>query len=669
MTNPLLRASELPFGLPDYRAIRPEHYVEAVEAGAREQLAELADIARDDSPPTFGNTFVAFERSGQLLRRALQAFENVRAAHGTPEIQDSHARIQSVLTEHGDAVRLDAPLFARLSSLDATRLGGEDARLVEETLRDFRQAGAELDDADKAALRALNTRLSDLSTEYSRRLLAGMNDAAVHFATAGELRGLDQGELGSAAASARDAGHADGYLITLGLPTAQPVLERLELTESRRRIFEASVDRGVRGDHPTLDLAAEMAGLRADRAGLLGYANHAEYALETQTAPSLTAVMDRLAALVPAAVANAEREAAVLAESAGRSLEPWDWAHASAAVLRTRYDVDATALRPWFELESVVRDGVFRAATLLYGVTFAERHDLPVYHPDVRVWEVSDTDGSALGLFLGDYFARPTKTGGAWMNSIRLGAGLLGELPVVTNNLNITRPAAGGPALVSLDELRTLFHEFGHALHGLFSAAMYPSLAGTAVPRDFVEYPSQVNEMWSLWPEVADGYIRHHLTGEPLPDGTLERLEAAALWGEGFATTEYLAAAVLDLAWHSLAPGERVADPLAFEDAALRGAGFDPAAVPPRYRTGYFKHIFGGGYAAGYYSYIWSQILDADTVEWFKERGGLTRENGDRFREGLLARGNTRDPLESYVDFRGRPAEIGPLLARRGLGV
>jgi peptidyl-dipeptidase Dcp len=668
MTNPLLAASQLPFEMPDFSVIVPQDYVEAVEQGTAEQLAALARIAADPEPASFANTFEAVECSGELLRRAVMAFSNVKPSHGTPEILAAHAVIEAALTAHRDAVHLDAGLYARLLQFDAAGLDGEQARLAAETLRRFRQAGAGLGEPDKDALRALNARISELSTDFSRRLLAEMNDSAVHFATAAELAGLGESELASAAAAAREAGHDDGYLLTLVLPTGQPALQRLELESSRRRLHEASLRRGLVGENRTIDIAAEMAALRAERAGLLGFANHAEYVMEGQTAPSLAAVRERLAALVPPAVVNARAEAAELAAVAGRDVKPWDWAYYSARVQRERYAVDEAALRPWFELDRVIHDGVFEAATRLYGIGFTERFDLPTYHPDVRVWEVADADGSTLGLFLGDYFARPTKAGGAWMNSIRLGARLFGELPVVTNNLNIPAPAAGEPALVSLDELRTLFHEFGHALHGLFSAATYPSLAGTAVPRDFVEYPSQVNEMWKFWPDIVANYARHHETGEPLPAGALQKIEDAALWGEGFGTTEYLAAAVLDLAWHSLSPGETVADPLAFEDDALRAAGFDPDLVPPRYRTGYFKHIFDGGYAAGYYSYIWSEVLDADTVEWFRENGGLTRANGDRFRQGLLARGNTRDPLESYVDFRGRPADIAPLLARRGLG-
>ncbi|MEE1621096.1 M3 family metallopeptidase [Zafaria sp. J156] len=671
MANPLLTPSPLPFQMPDFSSLQPAHYVEAVERGAAEQLAELRDVAAAPADAGFEGTFEAFERSGQLLRRAVMAFSNVKASHGTPGILEAHARIQAVLTAHRDAVHLDGELYGRLAAEDLSGVDGERDRLAAETLRAFREAGAALGEADKDRLRALNAELSALSTRYSELLLDGMNSAAVHFEDAGELEGLDDAQLESAAAAARRAGHDGGYLITLVLPTSQPLLARLERPESRRRLFEASLGRGTgapaAGGERAVDLGARMAALRAERAGLLGFAHHADYVLAGQTAPSVDAVLERMASLAAPAMANARAEARVLAAAAGRDVEPWDWAYWSARVKRDEYALDEAALRPWFELDRLIHDGVFEAARRLYGIGFTERTDLPVYHSDVRVWEVADADGSVLGLFLGDYFARPTKAGGAWMNSIRSGASFLDELPVVTNNLNIPAPADGGPALLGLDEARTLFHEFGHALHGLFSAARYPSLAGTAVPRDFVEYPSQVNEMWLFHPGIAGHYARHHATGEPLPEGVLERIEAAALWGEGFATAEYLAAAVLDLAWHTLSPGEVVDDPLAFEDRVLREAGFDPDLVPPRYRTGYFKHVFDGGYAAGYYSYIWSEVLDADTVDWFTENGGLLRANGDTFRRELLSRGNTRDPLESYRAFRGRDADTAPLLARRGL--
>ncbi|GHD12054.1 M3 family metallopeptidase [Zhihengliuella salsuginis] len=666
MSNPLLHPSILPFGMPDYSVLTADDYVEAVLAGIGEQNAELQHLLRVEEPATFENTIQAFALTGETLRRALQAFHSVKPAHGTEEILEAGARIRQFVSAHHDEVHLDRDLYARLSESDGEGLEGEDARLREEVLRDFRHAGAEVPVADAPRLREINAELARLGSEYSRRLLAGRNAAAVYFEDLVDLSGLSESDVGSAAQAASAAGYDGGYLITLVLPTGQPALERLTQAASRKRIYEASVTRGQDGVHGTLELARQMSLLRAERAGLMGFSNHAEYVIEAQTAPSLDAVQERLRGLAERAMANAREEHARLEEYAALPVNPWDWAYYSNLVKRDEFDLDASALRPWFELDSVLEHGVFEAARRLYGVTCHERFDLPVYHQEIRVWEVRNSDGTALGLYLGDFFARPTKAGGAWMNSIRDGARAHGELPVVTNTFNFSSPG-DGPALLSLDEVNTLFHEFGHALHGLFSEAIYPRLAGTKVPRDFVEYPSQVNEMWALWPEIVESYARHFETGEPLPPETLPRIEAASLWGEGFATTEYLAAAVLDLAWHLLAPGDEVEDVLEFEDRALRDAGLDPDLVPPRYRTGYFKHIFDGGYSAGYYSYIWSQILDADTVEWFRENGGLLPENGQRFRAELLSRGNTRDPLDSFRAFRGRDPQIEPLLARRGL--
>ncbi|GAA3693954.1 M3 family metallopeptidase [Zhihengliuella alba] len=667
MSNPLLQPSLLPFQMPDFAGIAADHYVEAIRAGIEEQSDQLRALCADTAEPTFENTIEAFELTGETLRRAVQAFGVVKPSHGTEEVLAAHAEIQRMLSAHHDDVHLDARLYARLCQAPSEGLEPEQARLREETLRRFRQAGADVDPEAQQRLRELNAELSELSAEFSRRQLAGQNAAAVHFEDPADLQGLSDAETSAAAAAALSAGYDGGYLLTLVLPTGQPALARLNQASSRKRLFEASVGRGQDGEYATLHLARDMAQLRAVRADLLGYANHAEYVLESQTAPSLEAVRERLLGLAERAMANARAEHELLEQYAELPVRPWDWSFYSELVKRDRYNLDTAALRPWFELNAVLERGVFEAAHQLYGLTFAERYDLPTYHPDVRVWEVYNEDGSALGLFLGDFFARPTKAGGAWMNSLRLGASAFFELPVVVNNSNIA-PPGNGPALLSLDEVRTLFHEFGHALHGLFSAARYPSLAGTAVPRDFVEYPSQVNEMWALHPRILATYAFHYETGEPLPEGTAEAIESAALWGEGYATTEYLAAALLDLAWHTLAPGEHIDDVPAFEDQVLRDAGLDPDLVPPRYRTGYFKHIFDGAYAAGYYSYIWSQILDADTVEWFEENGGLERANGDRFRHELLSRGNTRDPLDSFRALRGRDPEIGPLLARRGLG-
>lgn len=672
MSNPFLSTSTLPYQLPPWEQISPDDFLPAFKAGFEEHLAEIEAITRNPQAPDFQNTIAALERAGQTLARTANAFFTLTAADATDQVQAIQQEVGPQLAAHGDSIHLNPSLWTRVEAVSLDGLDAESARLVEEYRRSFIRAGAQLDTDGQARMRELNNRLSVLGTDYAQKLLRDTNDSALLVTDAAELDGLSADDLASAAAAAAESG-SEGYLLSLVLPTSQPALATLTSRETRRRLFEASVNRGFRNnDDNTLSLAAEMAALRAERAALLGFANHAEFATDDQTAPSLAAIHSMLAKLAPPAVRNARAEAELLREAARRDgiddLAAWDWAYYSEQVRREKFSVDLAALRPYFELERVLEDGIFYAANRLYGLTFTERPDLPGYHPDVRVWEVRNADGSALGLFLGDYYTRDTKAGGAWMNSLVHQSSLLETQAVVVNNLNIPKPPAGEPTLLSFDEVVTAFHEFGHALHGLFSDVTYPQFSGTAVPRDFVEYPSQVNEMWMLWPEVVANFARHHVTAEPLPRGTIDRIQAASTWGEGFGTTEYLGAALLDLAWHELAPGNAVADPQRFEAEALERAGVSLDLVPPRYRTGYFKHIFAGGfYAAAYYAYIWSEVLDADTVEWFKEHGGLTRENGDRFRRELLSRGNSIDPLKAFRNFRGRDAVIEPLLHRRGL--
>ncbi|WP_394251561.1 M3 family metallopeptidase [Arthrobacter pityocampae] len=668
MSNPFLEPSTLDYQLPPFAAIRDEHYLPAFDAGFAEHLAEIEAITGSGEPASFENTLVALERAGGTLDRVARVFFSNAVSHATEAVQELEQQIAPRAAEHEDNILLDRALFERLRQVPVDGLDEESARLVEEHLRRFVRAGAELDDDAQATLRRLNAELSALSTEFSQKLLKDTNDSALLLGTAEELDGLSADAISAAATAAADAGHPGKYLLTLILPTAQPALESLTDRDVRRRLHEASVTRGARGnDADTLAVAVRMTALRAERAALLGFDTHAAAATDNQTAPSLEAILDRMRELAAPAVRNAQAEAAELEAEAGHAIEPWDWAYYAARVRKSKFDVDLEALRPYFELERVLQDGVFYAAHRLYGLSFTERPDLPGYHPDVRVWEVFNEDGSGLGLFLGDFYTRDTKKGGAWMNSFVDQSRLDGTRAVVINNLNISTPGAGEPTLLSYDQVVTLFHEFGHALHGLFSDVAFPLFAGTSVPRDFVEYPSQVNEMWILWPEVIAHYARHHETGEALPQDVIDRIHAAGAWGEGFETTAYLGATLLDLAWHSLPAGTVIEDPLAFEAAALVDAGVDFAPVPPRYRTSYFSHIFAGGYAASYYAYIWSEMLDADTVEWFKSSGGLARENGDHFRRELLSRGNSIDPLEAFRRFRGRDAELHPLLVRRGL--
>lgn len=666
MQNPLLTPSARPYQWPAFDVLTADHYLEAAKFGAAEQRNELQRIIDDQGAPTFANTFLALESSGQVLRRAMMTYFSVLSAHGTEPIRAIQTEMSSIYSAQEDEIYLNQSLYSRLQALDCSQLTGEDARLAEQTLKEFKLAGADLDETQKQQLKQLNAQLAELSSQFSNRVLENQNAHAVHFDSAEELAGLSGQAIESAAQAAKQAGHSSGYLLPLVSSTQQPVLESLSDSEARRKVFSASVSRGI-GENPTVQLAADMAKLRAERAALLGFANHAETVLAQATAPSTAAVEERLMELTKAATANARQEAEVLGNIAGQKVNAWDWKYYSNQVLREQYAVDSEALRDYFELDRVLIDGVFATATKLYGITFVERFDLPTYHEQLRVFEVFDADGSPLALYTGDYLARETKKGGAWMTSLRDAASYFEERPIVTNTLNISAPAEGDPILLTLDETNTLFHEFGHALHGMFSNGKYASLSGTSVPRDFVEFPSQVNEMWVLDEQVLPGYAVHHQTGQSLDAQTISKVRAAGLWGQGFATTEYLAASVLDWAWHTIAVDTVIDDPVQFELQVLADAGFDTDLIPPRYRTGYFQHIFANGYSAGYYSYIWSEVLDADTVQWFEENGGLMRENGNRFREELLSRGNTRDPLESYELFRGRTARVEPLLRRRGL--
>jgi peptidyl-dipeptidase Dcp len=680
--NPFAAPSTLPYGLPDFARIREEHYRPALLAGMAEQRAEVEAIAASDEPATVANTLEALERSGRLLHRAATVFFNQSSSDSTPALEALEEEVAPLLAAHGDAIHLDRRLFARVEALRAAAEAGDlhlapdTAWLLHRQHTAFVRAGVRLDDAAQDRLRELNAEITRLETVFGRLLLAETNASAVLVTDAAELDGLADDARAAAAEAATRRGHEGAWLVDLILPTQQPALASLTDRGVRERIHTASVRRGGRGtEHDTRATLLALARLRAERAQLLGYAHHAAYIAADATAKTPEAVADILGRLAPAAVANARAEAADLEAALrrdvpGATLEAWDWAYYAEQVRKERRSLDDSLLRPYLELDRVLREGVFRAAGELYGLSFAERTDLAGYHPDARVFEVSDADGTGLGLFVGDFWTRDSKRGGAWMNNLVDQSTLLGEQPVVVNNLNIPKPPAGEPTLLTWDEVITLFHEFGHALHGLFSAVRYPSQSGTEVPRDFVEYPSQVNEMWAWEPSVLRAYAVHHRTGEPMPAEWVQTLLDARQDGEGFATTEYLGAALLDQAWYRLSPQDvptDVDEVEAFEAAALEAAGVAFAPVPPRYRTTYFNHVFGGGYSAGYYSYIWSEVLDADTVTWFEENGGLRRENGDAFRAKLLARGGSVDPMAAFRDLRGRDPEIAPLLARRGL--
>jgi len=670
--NPFFQTSTLPYELPPFADITDEHYLPAFEKGFEEQLAEVSNITRRRDMPTFENTLVPLEQSGQTLTRVARVFYNKSSSDSSDFTNDLEEQIAPRMAAHEDAIKLDSQLYWRIKTihdqLDSLDLTAEQRYLVERYYTEMTLAGAGLDDDQKEKLKDFNQKLSTLTTRFEKNLLADTNDLAVIFDDVAELDGLGAGEISAAVEAAKERGLDGKYLVTLVLPTGHPYLANLTRRDVRERILAASRSRGNRGgDHDNTALVLEITKLRAERARLLGFDTHAGFVTADETAKTPEAVAAMLGKLAPPAARNARAEQKDLEDIADHSIEPWDWAFYTEKVRQKKYDVDTAAMRPYFEIERVMRDGVFFAANQLYGISFAERPDLVAYHPDARVFEVTNEDGSPVGLYVCDLYTRDSKRGGAWMNELVGQNDLLGQPVVVVNNLNVPKPAAGEPTLLTYDEVNTFFHEFGHALHGLFARVTYPKFTGTSVFRDFVEFPSQVNEMWMLWPEVLANYAVHHETGEPMPQELVDKLEASRQFNEGFQTSEYLAAALLDQAWHSITADDSVTDVATFEAKALAAVGLDNPAVPTRYSSTYFAHTFAGGYDAGYYSYIWSEVLDADTVEWFKENGGLTRANGDRFREKLLGVGGKMDALDAYRDFRGRDAVIEPLLKRRGL--
>lgn len=678
-SNPLLQESTLPYRYPHFDKVQDDHFLPAYEAGMAEQLREIGAIADADAAPTFENTVAAMERAGQTLGRVRRVFGNLNGTHTNPKMQEVEKQMSPKLAAHSDAILLNPALFKRILALHEKReslgLDAESKRLVERYYIDFVRAGAKLSEAEKTKLKALNAEIATLQTAFSQNVLKEVNESAVLVDSREELAGLSENQIAAAAAAAKAAGKEGKFQVILMNTSGQPPLASLANRALRERIHRASLQRNSRGgpfDNRTV--VSRLAKLRAERAALLGYPNHAAYELEEQTAKEISAVNKLLKELAPAAVANARKEAGELqksidAEKGGFELAPWDWAYYSEKVRKARFAFDESEIRPYLEMNRVLVDGVFFAATKLYGITFKKRADLPKYHPDTEVFEVFDGNGAPLALFIVDWYARPSKRGGAWASAYVPQSHLIGTKPVIANHLNIPKPPEGEPTLLTWDQVETAFHEFGHALHGIFSNVKYPRFSGLSVPRDFVEFPSQVNEMWADWPEVLENYARHHKSGERMPKELLDKVRAASKFNQGFATTEYLAASLLDQAWHQIGAGEvpEADGVLAFEAEALKKAGVDLPAVPPRYRTAYFSHIFNSGYSAGYYSYIWSEVLDADTVEWFKENGGLKRENGDRFRDRLLSRGGSIDAMEMFRSFRGRDPKIGPLLERRGL--
>jgi peptidyl-dipeptidase Dcp len=676
--NPFYTESSLYMKYPEFDKIKNKHYTPAFEKGMADHMAEMETIANHNVNPTFNNTIMAMETSGALLDRVSTVFFSLTSANTNDEMEKIRSDMAPKLSAHSDQILLNGKLFHRVKTIyeqrDQLGLDKESKRLVEKYYTDFIRSGANLSSEEKESLKKINGEMAVLQTTFSQNVLKEVNALAVVVDSKDELDGLSDVAIEAAANEAKSRELEGKYVLTLRNTSGQPPMASLTNRALRERIHKTSLSRGSRGgDFDNRDILANVIKLRAERAQLMGYDNHAAYSLENQTAQTPKAVNERLSSLAPKAVANANKEATDLqkmidAEKGSFKLASWDWDFYTEKVRADRYNFDASQLKPYFEMDNVLQNGVFYAATQLFGITFKERFDLPVYQEDIRIFEVFNEDGSVLALFIFDGYARSSKRGGAWMNAYVGQSKLKGNKPIIANHLNVVKPPKGEPTLMSFDEVITTFHEFGHALHGMFSDVNYPYFAGTSVPRDFVEYPSQVNEMWAIWPEVLKNYAVHHETGKPMPKELLDKVLATQKFNQGFATTEYLSASLLDQALHQLSPeqvptGEEV---IAFEADALKTAGVAMDVIPPRYRSTYFSHII-GGYSAGYYSYIWSEVLDADTVEWFKENGGLKRENGDHFRKTLLSRGGSKDALKIFKDFRGAEPNIQPLLDRRGL--
>jgi len=673
--NPFYAPSPLPFQAPPFDRIKDSDYQPAIEAGMAQQRKEMQTIVDNPAAPTFENTFVAIEKTGALFNRVLPVFNGVTAANLNPELQKVQDIEAPKLAAHHDAIFLDSKLFERVATVykkrDLLKLDPESLRLVDFYYKKFVHAGANLPDSEKIDLKKLNEEESTLSNAFTTKLLAATKDAAYATTDKETLAGLSDAQIAAAALAAKER-KRDGYVIALQNTTQQPDLVALSHRSTRQALFENSWNRAERGGpNDTRDTIARLAQLRAQKAKLLGYPNYAAWKMEDQMAKTPDAALKFMAALVPGATAKATREAKDIqkidAQKGGFKLEPWDWNHYADQVRKTKYDLNEAQIKPYFELNNVLENGVFYAASQLYGLSFKERKDIPVYHPEVRVFEVFDSNGQTLALWYCDYFKRDNKNGGAWMGNFVDQSRLLGTVPVVYNVANLSKPAPGQPALISFRDVTTLFHEFGHGLHGMFADTECPSLSGTAVPRDFVEFPSQFNEHWASYPAVFDNFAKNYKTGASMPAALAAKIRESAVFNQGYALTELLAAAELDLQWHTLPASSPLQKPDAFEMEALKKTKLFLSYVPPRYRSSYFSHIWGGDYGAGYYAYLWSEMLDHDAFQWFEDHGGLTRANGDRLRRMVLARGNTEDPAKMYAAWLGREPGIEPMLKYRGL--
>jgi peptidyl-dipeptidase Dcp len=676
-SNPLFVESTLPYHAPRFDLIRNEHYQPALEEGMRQQLAEIDAIAKQTQAPTFENTIVAMERSGALLTRANNAFSAVIGANTNDTLQKVDEITSPKLAAHSDAIYLNDQLYSRVKSLydrrSSSNLTPEQKALVGRYNRDFVRAGAQLSETDKIRMRAINQESSKLRTDFTKKLLAGTKAGALVVDSPAQLEGMSDAEIQAAADAAKQRGLTGKWVVSLQNTTQQPAQAELKNRAVRQKLFELSTMRTSRGDsNDTRSTIRRMAELRAEQAKLLGFPTWAAYSLDDQGAKNPENAIKLLTDVVAPATARArveinDMQKLIDAQGGGFKLQPWDYQYYAEQVRKAKYDLDESQIKPYFELNSVLQNGVFYAANKLYGLTFRERHDIPVWHPDVRTFEVIDANGQPLALFYADYFKRDNKQGGAWMSSFVDQAGLTGRKPVVYNIANFAKPVAGQPALLTYDDVSTMFHEFGHGLHGMFSNVQYPRFSGTNVPRDFVEFPSQFNEHWALEASVFANYAKHYQTGAPMPAELVNKIKQARTFNQGFTTTELMGASLLDLAWHTLAAGTTVPDVDAFEQSALRRYNLLIPEIPPRYKSPYFAHIWGGGYSAGYYAYTWSEVLDDDAYAWFTEHGGLTRENGLRFRDMILSRGGSEDAATLYRNFRGRDPSVDALLVERGL--
>ncbi|MEH6552997.1 M3 family metallopeptidase [Pseudoalteromonas tetraodonis] len=675
-TNPLLEKSTLQYETPDFAVIKDEHFLPAFNQGMAQQMAQVQDIINNTAPTTFENTIVALEQSGELLTRASSIFYNLAGSSSNPARRELQKELAPKLAAHRDNIFLNDALFKKVATLfekiDSLALTAQETRLLDVYYKRFVRSGAQLNDEQKQQIRDINSSLSTLTTQFSQNLLALSKSNVVIVKDQKELAGLSAGQIEQFANAAAEAGHEGQYLIKITNTTRQPVLASLQNRDLREKVWRASSERALDGEFSNRDIVAQLVKLRAQKAKLLGYNSWAEFGLESQMAKKPQAVFDMFASMVPRLTQNVALVATDIQEKINASaeqfeLKPWDWLYYAEQVRQDKYNLDEKAVKEYFEFNRVLEDGVFFTMNRLYGITFKPRNDLPVYHPDVKAYEVFDANGESLAIFFADYFAREGKRGGAWMSSFVKQSGLHGQKPVVVNVMNIQKGAKGEPTLISYDETTTMFHELGHGLHGMLSKVKYPTLSGTSVSRDFVEFPSTFEEDWAMHPEVIANYAKHYQTSEPIPDELLEKVIKSRSFNQGFDTLEYVSAALLDMEWHSLPADAPLQDIEKFEQDVLTKHGVNVPFVPPRYKSAFFSHSMGGGYSAGYYAYMWSEILAADAFAYVQEQGGLKRELGDKYRKEILEVGNSRDLMESFKAFRGQEPDTSALLKRRGL--